>query len=164
LRPTSDRARETLFNWLTPILGGARVLDMFAGTGVLGLEAVSRGAASATLVEKNPAAAKQLATVAARLTDSQVSARIEVIEADILALDSFSDASFELIFIDPPFSADLYDASLVRAQELLTPAGRVILETPQAMDLPIPADWVLSKSGVFGEVRIQLLQRRVHPL
>src|SRR5690554_7493937 len=79
LRPTSDRVRETLFNWLMPVLPGARVLDLFAGSGALGLEALSRGAATATLVERDPALATALAQVAARLPGGEAAT---VVEAD----------------------------------------------------------------------------------
>ncbi|MDX1550554.1 MAG: 16S rRNA (guanine(966)-N(2))-methyltransferase RsmD, partial [Lysobacter spongiicola] len=110
LRPTSDRVRETLFNWLMPVLPGARVLDLFAGSGALGLEALSRGAATATLVERDPLLATALAQVAARLPGGEAAT---VVQADALAwLPAQPRGSFDIAFLDPPFSAGLWEQAL----------------------------------------------------
>ena len=105
LRPTSDRVRETLFNWLMPKLPGARVLDLFAGSGALGLEAVSRGAASAQLVERDPQLVAALRGVVGKLG---AGTQVEVIAGDALQwLGSAPPAQADLVFLDPPFAAGL---------------------------------------------------------
>lgn len=116
LRPTSDRVRETLFNWLQPVLPGARVLDLFAGTGALGFEAVSRGAASAVLVEREIALADALAATAARLSGGDA---VMVRRGDAVSTAAALPAgSIDIAFVDPPFAADLW----MRAFAALTPA------------------------------------------
>src|SRR5690606_37808430 len=106
LRPTSDRVRETLFKWLMPVLPGARVLDLFAGSGALGLDALSRGAAEAVLVERDPAAAATL-----RDTVQRLQAPAQVVEADAIRWLGSSAAAAaglaDIAFVDPPFSAGL---------------------------------------------------------
>src|SRR5690606_15336453 len=101
LRPTADRVRETLFNWLQPVLPGARCLDAFAGTGALGLEAASRGAASVLALERDPALATALRAAVQRLGATTV----EVHAADALAwLARPPDRRFDIVFLDPPFA------------------------------------------------------------
>src|SRR4051794_19363664 len=110
LRPSSDRVRETLFNWLMPVLAGARVVDVFAGTGALGLEAVSRGAAHAALVERDTALARSLRETVTRLSAQKA---VEVAHGDALAwLARQAPASFDVAFVDPPFDADLWQPVL----------------------------------------------------
>ena len=110
LRPTSDRVRETLFNWLMPMLPGVRVLDLFAGSGALGLEAVSRGASGALLVERDPALAQSLRQACERL---QAEAAVQVILADALqCLRMPVHGRFDLVFLDPPFDAGLWREAL----------------------------------------------------
>ena len=108
LRPTSDRARETLFNWLAPALPGARVLDLFAGSGALGLEALSRGAREAVLVERDRAAAGSLRHAVARL---HADAQAQVVVADAIEfLRAPLQGRFDVVFLDPPFAADPWPA------------------------------------------------------
>lgn len=125
LRPTPDRIRETIFNWLAPIIDGARCLDMFAGTGVLGLEALSRGADSACFIEQHNAAARALD---ASLSALGASKRGVVYRAN--ALTTALGGPFDIIFVDPPFTEGLHARALDSAQSVLAPHGRIYLEYP----------------------------------
>lgn len=154
LRPSSDRARETLFNWLMPVLSGARVVDAFAGTGALGLEAVSRGAASAVLVERDAALAQALRATVARLS-AQPS--VEVVQSDALAwLARQAPASFDLAFVDPPFGAGLWQATLDVLLPALAPDAWVYVESPHDQALALPPHWALHREGRTREVRFAL--------
>ena len=132
LRPTPDRVRETLFNWLAPHISGMRVLDLFAGSGALGIEAVSRGATSAVLVESNVAAEKQLRESVVRMALGDV--RIE--RGDALAYlkraMAGGEGPFDLVFLDPPFDSGLQEPALKLVFRLgaLAPGGFCYLETP----------------------------------
>lgn len=128
VRPTPNRARETLFNWLAGELPGTRVLDAFAGTGALGFEALSRGAAHATFVERHPATAQALEKQRLRL-----GAAATVVCADALRwLRQTADASWELAFLDPPFATTLLAEALPLVLPRLTPGGIAYLEAPRA--------------------------------
>ncbi|MDR7067652.1 16S rRNA (guanine966-N2)-methyltransferase [Pseudoxanthomonas japonensis] len=151
LRPSSDRVRETLFNWLMPALPGARVLDLFAGTGVLGLEAVSRGAAQATLVERDPGLATALRGAVAKL-----SAQAEVHAGDALAWLSGCSDTFDLVFLDPPFADGLWARALDGLAPRLAPAAWVYVESPADLLPPVPAGWALHREGRTREVRYAL--------
>lgn len=156
LRPSGDRMRETLFNWLAPALPGARVLDAFAGTGVLGLEAVSRGAASAVLVERAPAAAQALRDSVARL-DAQD--RVQVVAADALAwLGTQADAVFDIAFVDPPFAASLWHAALPAVSRVLADDAWLYVESPPDVDA-VPAGWRVHRELTARESRARLLRR-----
>ncbi len=129
LRPTPDRVRETLFNWLGQDLTGWRCLDAFAGTGALGFEAASRGAASVLLVETDAALAAQLQATRTRLDATAV----QVQRGDgLVALGRAAPASLDLVLLDPPFDAGLFDAALAAAAKGVAPGGFVYLEAPQA--------------------------------
>jgi 16S rRNA (guanine966-N2)-methyltransferase len=133
LRPTPDRVRETLFNWLGADLSGWRVLDAFAGSGALGFEAASRGAAEVVLVEVDAALVRSLAGVKARLKADTVQA----FAADALAwLRRCAPRRFELVLLDPPFDADLFDTALAAAAPVITPGGFIYLEAPREVDAP----------------------------
>lgn len=160
LRPTADRVRETLLNWLQPMLPGARVLDLFAGTGALGLEAVSRGAREAVLVERDPALAASLRAVVARLPDGD---RVRVANEDALAWLRRSDARFDLAFIDPPFAAGLWAPVLAALPERLADAAWLYVESP-ADAAPDPgAGWRLHREGRTRDVRYALYRRDPDP-
>lgn len=152
LRPTPDRVRETLFNWLGQDLAGWRVLDAFAGSGALGFEAASRGAAEVVLVERDAALVDSLRRSARRLGADQV----QVAAADALAWMARGErAHFDLVFIDPPFDADLFAPALMAARPLLRAGGVIYLESPQALALP---GWVLRRHARAGAVHAHLLQ------
>jgi 16S rRNA (guanine966-N2)-methyltransferase len=157
LRPTPDRVRETLFNWLAPHIAGARVLDLFAGSGALGFEALSRGAASATLVESDRGAAASLRETATRF--GLGSARVEC--ADALAFVRVqSGGAFDLILLDPPFAAGLLEPvlALLGERKVLAPGGYCYLEQPADVPLPpLPAGWGVHRAGRAGEVGYHLL-------
>ncbi|KLD78482.1 16S rRNA (guanine(966)-N(2))-methyltransferase RsmD [Xanthomonas hyacinthi] len=158
LRPSSDRVRETLFNWLLPALPGARVLDLFAGSGALGLEAVSRGAASACLVERDPALAAALRASVARL---QAQAQIQVVQDDALRWlqGPGADAPADIAFVDPPFAAGLWDAVLQRLPARLAADAWLYVESPAGQAPALPAPWALYREGGSREVRAALYRR-----
>jgi len=157
LRPTSDRARETLFNWLQPWLPGARVLDLFAGSGALGLEAVSRGAAEAVLVERDPALAAAI-EASVRKLDADVAVR--VVRADALhLLGAPLLGRFDGVFCDPPFEADLWEPVLARLEPWLATEAWLYLESPLARPADPGAGWVLHREGGTRDARHVLYRR-----
>jgi 16S rRNA (guanine966-N2)-methyltransferase len=159
LRPTPDRVRETLFNWLAPHMAGMRVLDLFAGSGALAFEALSRGAAGATLVEADRAAAAQLRETAARFGLSQ--ALVESTDA-LGFLRQQGEHRFDLVFLDPPFAAELLAPALalIGARRILAPGGFCYVEAAAAAVPPLPPlpeGWVVHRAGKAGEVGYHLL-------
>ena len=137
LRPTPDRVRETLFNWLATEINGARCLDLFAGTGALGFEAASRGAARVLMIERNPRAAMQLKAMKAKLSTQKV----EIAEADALRLgNNLEAASFDFVFLDPPFDSNLLAKALPIAARLCTPYGAIYVETSEALQVEAIAE------------------------
>lgn len=131
LRPTPDRVRETLFNWLGQDLTGWRCVDAFAGTGALGFEAASRGAAQVLLLEQDAALIAQLKSVRTRLDAQAVTVR----RGDgVAGLKALAAASVDLVFLDPPFDAGLFEPALKAAVKLLATGGQVYLEAPDAWD------------------------------
>jgi 16S rRNA (guanine966-N2)-methyltransferase len=131
LRPTPDRVRETLFNWLGHELAGWRCVDAFAGTGALGLEAASRGAADVLLVESEAALVDLLRSVVKRLAAQNV--RVQRGNA-LSVLSGLPPQSVDLVFLDPPFEAGLFDRALAAARPALTGDGFIYLEAPHAFD------------------------------
>ena len=131
LRPTPDRVRETLFNWLGQDLTGWRCVDAFAGTGALGLEAASRGAGDVLLVEAEGALVDQLRAIVQRLGAQQV--RVQRGNA-LSVLATLPPASVDLVFLDPPFESDLFDKALAAARPAVAATGFVYLEAPTAWD------------------------------
>ena len=157
LRPSSDRVRETLFNWLMPALPGARVLDLFAGTGVLGLEALSRGAAQAMLVERDPGLAAALREAVARLA-----APAEVHAGDALAWLGGRHEAFDLVFLDPPFADGLWDRALEALVPRLSPGAWIYVESPADIVPAVPLAWALHREGRTREVRYALYRAPGH--
>ena len=159
LRPTSDRVRETVFNWLAMITPGARVLDVFSGTGALSMEALSRGASSATLLEKSPVAAKTLKSNLALLKAEHT----KVVETDSLNwLNQTAETSFDLIFLDPPFRMNLLEPAcqLLESNGYLNENSRIYIEVEQELNpLPVPENWQLEKSKTAGQVSFSLWSR-----
>lgn len=159
LRPSGDRSRETLFNWLQAHIHGARCADLFAGSGALGLEAASRGAASVMLIEKSARAARQLQEAIDRLGADAV----ECIQGDALAwLHEAQAGSLDLVFIDPPFGSGLdFEAmALIDQRDIVDRGGFVYLESSR--DQPSatpPTGWETWREKLLGDVRIQLLRK-----
>lgn len=166
LRPTPDRVRETLFNWLGQDLSGMRCVDAFAGTGALGFEAASRGAAEVLLVEREGALVEQLQRVSAQLQALQITPplapqRLLIQRGEgVAALRQLAPRSQQLIFIDPPFDGDLYDAALTAAASAIALDGFVYLEGPKAWsDAALnPLGWVLHRHLKAGAVHAHLLR------
>lgn len=162
LRPTPDRVRETVFNWLAhlrPDLASVRGLDLFAGTGALGFELASRGAATVVLVESHPRALERLRAIQARLAASQV----QIVAGDALAQAArWPAASFDLVFLDPPFESPLQAPALAAARRLLSDGGLIYLEAPQPLS-PVAAEAAgleIVRSGRAGRVAFHLLRQR----
>lgn len=153
LRPTADRVRETLFNWLMPHLPGARVLDLFAGSGALGLEALSRGAASALLVERDAALAAALRATLARLPGAEGG---KVVQGDAIEVLRGSPDCFDIAFVDPPFAADLWQKVWPLLAPRLSPDALVYVEAPVGLDPLPPAGWPPHREGRTREVRYVL--------
>jgi 16S rRNA (guanine966-N2)-methyltransferase len=159
LRPTPDRVRETLFNWLQRDVVGARCLDLYAGTGALGFEALSRGAASSTFVERDPIAARTLGDVAQLLN----TAAARVLRTDALHYLATPAEPYDLVFLDPPFALGALNelCTLLETRGWLAPIAWIYLEQAAGDALPaLPANWRMIKDTRAGEVRA-LLARRV---
>jgi 16S rRNA (guanine(966)-N(2))-methyltransferase RsmD len=159
LRPTPDRVRETLFNWLGQRLDGQRCLDLFAGSGALGFEAASRGAARVVMVERNARAVQQLRANQSRLH----AAAIEIAEADALRLAaSLAPGSFDVVFLDPPFGDDILGQALQLAVPLVSEGGFLYVESGARLELGETlalAGWSLLRHGRAGAVHYHLLGR-----
>jgi 16S rRNA (guanine966-N2)-methyltransferase len=158
IRPTPDRVRETLFNWLGRGVSGARCLDLFAGSGALGLEALSRGAAYVQFVEHDTAAARQLGRLLIEWGAQNASVR----RSDALAFLQGRAEPFDLVFLDPPFDRDLIgkSAAALARGGWLQPRALIYVECAARAGLPaLPAGWALLKTKQAGEVGYHLLER-----
>lgn len=159
LRPTGDRLRETLFNWLMPEIQGARVLDLFAGSGALGLEALSRGADTALLLEKHTQVAQRLAENISMLGASKARA----LQTDALTLlgQNNPEAAYDLVFVDPPFAAQLWSntCDLLNSRNWLAPEALIYVETPKDSTWSPPNNWQIYKDKQAGQVRYRLYRR-----
>ena len=175
IRPTPDRVRETLFNWLAPHIRGARVLDLFAGSGALGLESLSRGAAHGEFVDADT---KAVAALRERCTEWSAASRAagtpigsaEFHRADALAFLATSarraTAPFDIVFLDPPFGANLWGEAAARLESggWLAPGAIVYIEAPAGAAPPgLPAAWRPWRDGKAGEVGYHLLRRDGRP-
>jgi 16S rRNA (guanine966-N2)-methyltransferase len=162
LRPTPDRVRETLFNWLQAQVAGARCLDLFAGSGALGLEALSRGAAHATFVDSRREA---IAAIRATADLFGVGDRASLqAEGAPGFLERFAGPPFDIVFLDPPFAGGLLQpcAALIESRGALAPRGFVYVEAPAREPLPaLPPRWRPHREGRAGEVGYHLFQ--AHP-
>jgi len=156
LRPTSERIRETLFNWLTPALDGAGCLDLFAGTGALGLEALSRGAGSVVFVENSSLAVKTLRESLETLNATGAT----ISETDALDYLRRDEARpFDIVFLDPPFAADLAPelCRLLAERGWLAEGAHIYLEQDRKQQIPVlPASWKLLREKTAGNVRYSL--------
>jgi len=161
LRPSPDRVRVTVFNWVAhflPDLGSCSGLDLFAGTGALGFELASRGAARVTLVERNPALVAALQRTKQKLSADGVT----IIAGDALACArSIPDRSFDIVFLDPPFGDDLLQPALHAAGRIVTSGGVVYAESGAPLDPTEAASCGLRivRAGQAGQVHFHLLQR-----
>ena len=156
LRPTPERVRETLFNWLAPVIEGVQALDLCAGTGALGIEALSRGAAAVRFVERDIRAANALRDNLARLKTQGT-----VTVADALAFLDGTPSPFGLVFLDPPFAADLWPALAQRLETKgwLSAQALIYVESPRECLPALPSSWALHREGRAGEVRHALYRR-----
>jgi 16S rRNA (guanine966-N2)-methyltransferase len=155
LRPTPDRVRETLFNWLGQDLSGWRVLDAFAGSGALGFEAASRGAAEVLLLEQDAQLVALLNASRERLKASA----LRVQRGDAMSLlASAAPASFDLVLLDPPFDSGWALQALTRSVRLLAPGGWVYLESGEPAPAEQPAGLVPYRAGRAGAVHFTLFQ------
>jgi len=160
LRPSGDRIREVLFAWLQIGLPGCHCLDMFAGSGALGFEAASRGAASVVMLEKNRSVVTRLQQNIDRLEFENVA----VVSADAMQPSTyqrppFDRVQFDLVFIDPPFSEHLHQSAinLLQQQQLLCTGGFAYIERAKlSADLQTPANWELHREKIAGDVKIAL--------
>ena len=153
LRPTPDRIRETLFNWLQPVIAGASCLDLFAGTGALGLEAMSRGASEVILIENNTAAALQLS----RNIEVLAATGISLFRNNALDWLQQNKQKFDIVFLDPPFRQGLVEKScaIILAHGCLKKNALVYIETDKTFQLP--DGLTIKKQGSAGQVRFMLL-------
>lgn len=158
LRPTPDRVRETLFNWLGQDLTGWRCIDIFAGTGALGFEAASRGAAEVLLCEQDPQLALKLKALQERLQAGCV--RVERGDG-VGLLRRQSPGSMQLVFIDPPFESTIFESALKAAADAIAPQGLVYLEAPRSWTAEelAPLGLVIWRSSKAGAVHFHLLAR-----
>jgi 16S rRNA (guanine966-N2)-methyltransferase len=155
VRPTPDRVRETLFNWLAPVIAGARCLDLYAGSGALGLEALSRGAARVVFVDLAPAALRQIDVNLATLK----SARGETVRMDAMRYIEGMATPFDVVFLDPPYRQGLVAPAMARLVEggWLAGGARVYLEHEAEAGPPqMPTGWELHRSAAAGRVRYHL--------
>jgi len=167
LRPTSDRVRETVFNWMQPVLPDARVLDLFAGSGALGLEAVSRGAREAVLVERDPGLAEALRAQVERL---EATSRVQVILADAPNwLQAPLFGQFDIVFVDPPFESRLWPRVFAALAPWVATDAWMYVEVPnlEAPNVQAPiadefgpsAGWLRHREGSTRDVRYAIYRR-----
>ncbi|TVZ37250.1 16S rRNA (guanine966-N2)-methyltransferase [Alteromonadaceae bacterium 2753L.S.0a.02] len=157
LRPTGDRIRETLFNWLAPLIQGSHCLDLFAGTGALGLEALSRGAAQVTFVEQNHGVANALKANLSTLACTAAA----VHNSDALSwLEDPDSGPFNIVFVDPPFAKNLWEQALTNLEEstLLSNDTLIYIESPREQAVDIPKSWRVYKHKYAGAISYGLWQ------
>jgi 16S rRNA (guanine966-N2)-methyltransferase len=155
IRPTPDRVRETLFNWLQPRIGESRVLDLFAGSGALGLEALSRGAAHVTFVEKDRRAATAIEAITREWQEAN--ARVVCESAIGWLAATPTEPPFDIVFLDPPYDSDLLAAAAAALANRIAPDARIYLERRAREPLPaLPASWKELRAGKAGEVGYHL--------
>ncbi|WP_052282880.1 16S rRNA (guanine(966)-N(2))-methyltransferase [Kluyvera genomosp. 1] len=160
LRPTTDRVRETLFNWLAPSMVDARCLDCFAGSGALGLEALSRYAASTTLLEMERHVAQQLQKNLATLKAEHG----KVVNTNTLTYLNQSGTPHDVVFVDPPFRKGLLEETLnlLEAHGWLAESALIYVESEVENGMPpVPASWSLHREKIAGQVAYRLYHREV---
>jgi len=162
VRPTPNRIRETVFNWLAPFIIDARCLDLFAGSGALGLEALSRGAQEVVFVDQSKIVIQHITVIAKELATEAI--HFQIIKANALTYLSQKPAQpFDIIFLDPPFHQNLIQpcCKLLAQYGWLSPEARIYLETEAELDiLPLlPANWEVLRSKKAGQVGYHLLHQ-----
>ena len=157
LRPTSDRIRETLFNWLDPCIQGARCLDLFAGSGALGIEAASRGAAEVVMVDHDPAV---VATLREQLQKLDFSDAL-LVQQDVNSWLQGKAEPFDIVFLDPPFRENMLPAciDLLEDHGWLAAGARVYIEAERTYTPELPNTWELYRSKNTGQVGYHLARR-----
>lgn len=164
-RPTADSVKESLFNILQFDIEGRRVLDLFAGTGQLGIEALSRGAAWCDFVDANPAAAK---LVRENLASTGLSDRASVAQRDFLAfLQSWGGKKYDLIFLDPPYAQTALEQALeaITAIDIVSQCGIIVCESPAGKHLPEqPAPYEKGREYRYGKTKLTLYRRNGEPV
>ena len=151
LRPTPDRVRETLFNWLAPAIDGARCLDLFAGSGALGFEAASRGASKVVMVERERVACAALETNRTALAATQVN----IVRADALDFLRGTPGVYDVVFLDPPFAGAPWEALFDLLPRWIAPHAVVYRESGNHH--PAPPGWAIDRQSRAGQVNYQLL-------
>lgn len=154
VRPSPDRVRETLFNWLAPLIEGARCLDLFAGSGALGIEALSRGAAQVVFVDRERRLTDALRARAGELGFDD---RVVCLHADAFDYLARAGERFDVVFLDPPFGEGLVSPVLGRLPPRLAPFNRVYAESAAAPDPALPAGWASLRRKQAGAVVYRLL-------
>ncbi len=149
VRPTPDRVRQTLFDWLAPLIDGASALDLFAGSGALGFEALSRGASHASFVERGAQQAAAIREAALKLAAGE---RAEIAQGDALAWLRGTGRRFDVVFLDPPYGAGLLEPVLAALPRVLAPTHRIYLEWPSGKPPVLPPGYSLLKEKSAGQV------------
>lgn len=160
LRPTPDRVRETLFNWLMPVIAGARCLDLFAGSGALGLEALSRGAAAVTFVDQSRQVKQSIEANLALLKSDR--GQVHAMDALIWARQAPSEP-FDILFLDPPFRKQMLApcCEALETRGMLAPGAYIYIEAEEELpQLPVPANWRLHRHQRAGQVQYALFIRQ----
>lgn len=163
VRPTSDRIRETLFNWLRGYVEGARCLDLFAGSGVLGFEALSRGAALATLVDEDLRVVQQLQQNAITLDTRQAEIIWQQADEFLLGAIPGNGQPYDIVFLDPPFREDMLGrcCELLERCGWLTDEALIYLESDSHRDFPeLPLHWQVLNDKKAGHVAYRLIRRQ----
>jgi 16S rRNA (guanine966-N2)-methyltransferase len=158
LRPTPDRVRETLFNWLAPVITGARCLDLFAGTGALGIEALSRGAGTVDFVESDVKLADLLRANLLRLKQTA-----QIQRTDAGRFIATPGERYDIVFLDPPFSADMWSimARALEQHERFSASAWLYVESPATLVPELPPSFELHRESRAGAVRYALYRRSV---
>ena len=158
LRPTPDRVRETLFNWLAPVVTGSRCLDLYAGSGALGLEAASRGADQVVMVDQT----REVVQTLHEQIDALQAQGIEIIQADVQAWLCGASRAFDIVFLDPPFHQDLVSRTLalLETNGWLASDAYIYIEAERGLQPGLPEGWTLYRSKQAGQVGYHLARRQ----
>jgi 16S rRNA (guanine966-N2)-methyltransferase len=157
VRPTSDRAREAIFSSLAPYVRDARVLDLFAGTGALGFEAISRGAIAVTFVEKNTKTARQLQ---ANVDALGLSREVSLVTGDAhVVITRMAPASFDLVFVDPPYADALPRAFIDALERALAPGGVLVFERSKKEERPLECALACTFDRAYGEAWVRVYEK-----